>query len=252
MVAHNQKLIALISGVLSALLIALFLGSVAYASKQRSEAALERYGGQIVEICVAKRDLKAGHRLTANDIAYKKWPVSLLAGEPILKKNTLGLRDRRLAVAVVKGQPLNRETLARNLRKLDAIAEGYTAVTLETSSVRALGGEITAGMGVTVMTTLPSQKAEVLVDSAEVLSSSKQANREEETGLITGGSAPEITWVTLAIPDELVKEVVAASVADATYIVLPKDARAFSRDAASFSDDASATLATSGLNGGER
>lgn len=224
MTADKQKLAALACGIVSALMIGLFLASIAYANNRRNDALIDRYGGDSVEVCVARRNLKAGQRIEQDDIAYKKWPVALLVGHPILKRNTLAMRDRRLNRAVLQGEPFSLEQLRSARNRIDTIPEGYTAVTLETDSARALGGEITAGMIVAVMTTQEPLKSQVLVQKAEVLSSNTQSAQAKDESLIGGSSKGEIAWVTLAIPDKKVEAVVAASVADATYIVLPKDA----------------------------
>ena len=224
--ADKQKIISTLCGIVAALSIAAFLALVVHASHQRQNDLLARYGGSVVEVCVAKHNLKAGQRINQDDIAYQKWPVTLLAGHPILKKNMLALRDRRVSNSVLKGEPISREHIRSKVNRFDAIAEGFTAVTLETDSVRALGGEITAGMDVTVMTTRDPSTSKVLVQKAEVLSSNKQVAQAKESSFIGGSDKSEITWVTLAIPDAKVEEVVAASVADSTYIVLPKNENA--------------------------
>lgn len=220
--ADKQKTIAIACGVIAALSIAVFLMLVVHASRRWQNGLIARYGGPTVEVCVAKHNLKVGQAIKSSDVAYQKWPIALLAGHPILKKNTLALRDRRMSCFVLKGEPISREHLRLKVNRFDAISQGFTAVTLETDSVRALGGEITAGMDVTVMTTRDPSNSKVLVPKAEVLSSSKQTAQEKDSAFIGSSDKNEIAWVTLAIPDDKVEEVVAASVADATYIVLPK------------------------------
>lgn len=224
--SEKRTYIAALCGVGAVLSLGLFLWGIAHSVRARENDVIQRFGGRVVEVCVAKTDLKAGHRITSQDIVTKKWPVSLLPQNPILKKNMLALRDRRVNRPILKGEPFSRSKVNKDANRFDSIAAGFTAVTLETNSVRALGGEITAGMDVTVMGTSESKTAQVLVQKAEVLSSSRTAGQQKQNSLLGGSANGEIAWVTLAIPDEKVKEVVAASVSNSTYIVLPKNVTA--------------------------
>lgn len=235
--SEKHTYIALICGVGAALSIGLFLWGIAHSVRARENDVIQRFGGRVVEVCVAKTDLKAGHRLAPQDIVTKKWPASLLPQNPVLKKNMLALRDRRISRPMLKGEPFSQAKVNKNANRFDAIVPGYTAVTLETNAVRALGGEITVGMDVTVMATSEARTAKVLVQKAEVLSSNRTSGQQKQSSLLGGPDKGEIAWVTLAIPDEKVKEVVAASVTDSTYIVLPKDVMATVDGVSIFSDE---------------
>lgn len=223
--ARKHLLVAIGCGVGAAIFFGIFLGLLVHSSQQKQEKIVAQYGGEIVDVCIAKKTIKPGALLTPADYAYKSYPVSLLPQDAILKKSSLYIRNRRTSVVVFKGEVLTKSHLINSIHKNDEIPSGFTAVTLETDTVRALGGEITPGMHVTVMSTQDALKTKMLVNNVEVLSSNKQG--KEKSGSIIGGSdAKEISWVTIAIPDKNVQEVITASVAGATYLVLPKDPKA--------------------------
>lgn len=220
--ARKHLFIAIGCGLGAAIFFGLFLGLLLHSSQQKQERVIAQYGGEVVEVCVAKKTINPGSLLTSADYEYKTYPVSLLPQDAILKKASLYIRNRRTSVVVFKDEVLTKSHLAGSIQKNDEIPAGYTAVTLETDTVRALGGEITPGMHVTVMSTQDALKTKMLVNDVEVLSSNNQS--KEKSGSIIGGSdAREISWVTLAIPDKNVQEVITASVSGATYLVIPKN-----------------------------
>ena len=227
--ARKHLLIAMGCGLGAAIFFGLFLVLLMHSAEQKQENVIAQYGGETVEVCVAKNDLKAGSLVSPSDYSYKTYPVSLLPRDAILKKSSLYLRNRRTSVVVFKDEVLTKNHLVGSVHANDEIPEGFTAVTLETDTVRALGGEITPGMHVSVMSTQNALSTKVLVNDVEVLSSNKQSN--DKSGSIIGGSdGKEISWVTIAIPDRSVQEVITASVAGATYLVLPKDPHALLED----------------------
>jgi hypothetical protein len=127
---------------------------------------------------------------------------------------------------------------------LDCLAEGMTAVTLSTDAVHALGGELLQGMKVTLMGALPDGRVAELASDIEVLSANTasvtSAGSLAETGNDAGsnkgngrasllggstqsfGNGGDIHWVTLAIPEEQVSQILAAANANTVHLVLPK------------------------------
>lgn len=252
--ARKQTYYAIICGVIAAVLLGVFLMMLAGSSRQQYNNLIAQYGGDTVEACVAARSQKSGVLLKTEDFAFRKWPVVLLPEGALTKGDVLKIQDRRLTIEVVKGEVLTLSHFKKARDKNDVIANNMTAVTLETDTVRALGGEIKPGMRVTVMSTQDALKTVVLAQDVEVLSSNKQEDQEKSGSLIGGSNAErEMTWVTLAIPNPQVRSVVAASVADAAYLVMPKNPRATLKSELehSNSDDSKGTSQSARLFGGD-
>ena len=78
MAINKTKWGALACGLCCALCVALYLASVRGEVDAARAEALERYGGDQVEVCVAKRDLAAGEVVDASAVVTKMWVADLL------------------------------------------------------------------------------------------------------------------------------------------------------------------------------
>ncbi|MBK5211405.1 MAG: hypothetical protein JJE36_03735 [Coriobacteriia bacterium] len=203
-----------------------FVWGITTSSERDNRILFERYGGDIVEVCVATKDIKAGELISDKEIKTKSWVASLLPEKAVLGRNRLAIRNKRASEHIVKGEPISLLRVKDNANKMDEIPEGCTAITLQTDPVRALGGQAKAGMYVTLLDTSDTDRTSILAEHVEVLVSSTETDSKRSGTLIGSSSAPDITWITLSIPDELVAQVAAASSANATYIVMPKNSDA--------------------------
>lgn len=113
--------------VLAFLLSYLYVQQVqAQASAQRSEA-LERYGGEVVDLVVTTRDLSQGEVVRASDVTTKEWISDLAPSGAQTKKDAVV--GKRLTSTVPKGNPVCEVHFDWDSADLD-IPEGYVAVTL--------------------------------------------------------------------------------------------------------------------------
>ena len=209
MKSNKTMLIGAACGVLCALCVALYLVSVqGEVEKVRSEA-LARFGGDQIEVCVAKRDMTAGEVVDASAITTKLWVADLLPeGAVTDPAKIVGLR---LGSAIYKGEVIcgrRTETATASL----TVPAGQAALSLPARAVQAVGGSIEPGMQVDVYATGPSSTAPI-VQGALVLASSTSTGE--------GSQASDIAWITLAVNPENVQEVVAAAQQLELYFVLP-------------------------------
>lgn len=206
---NKTMLVGVVCGTLCALCVALYLISVqGEVEKVRSEA-LARFGGDQIEVCVAKRDLTAGEVVDASAITTKLWVADLLPeGAVTDPAKIVGIR---LGSTIYKGEVIcarRTETAATSL----TVPAGQAALSLPARAVQAVGGSVEPGMRVDVYATGPSSTAPI-VQGALVLASS--------TSVGEGGQASDIAWLTLAVNPESVQEVVAAAQQLELYFVLP-------------------------------
>jgi pilus assembly protein CpaB len=112
--------------------LALVLGALAASDVARREAALREQVGPAVDVLVARRELNAGRRVAAADLAVRHVPERFApAGAAPVPELLLG---RRLAVGVPAGTPLGEHLLAidpaagpgvrRGERAIDVVATG--------------------------------------------------------------------------------------------------------------------------------
>ncbi|MDR0308760.1 MAG: SAF domain-containing protein, partial [Coriobacteriales bacterium] len=220
----SKKLRLLIAGACG-LLAAVFL--FVYASGVRAEAAgardqaLAAYGGEQIEVYVADRDIAVGEQLSPSNVSKRVWLVDLLpAGASGEESGIIGqtVRVPMLANEVVVSSKLG--VSAEPFR----VPEGYCALSVPSDDVRAVGGAIQPGSQVALYATNGTQ-AKLLVAEVQVLATSSSPALGNVASLDTGtangtgsaysGSArstqQNLKWVTLAIEEERVQEIITAS-----------------------------------------
>ncbi len=223
---RRRLLIAGTAAVLSALLLGIFLHGSATAAERSQQKLLARYGGETAEVLVARRSLPSGTMLSVSQFEARTWPVSLIPDGALLKKDRAAILGKRTYAYCARGEILVRERIVSQPTRLDALKEGFTAVTLSTDAVHALGGEIRSGMRVTLMNTKVGGTVTPLATNIEVLSSSSNVQEDAEESsqnpLLGAGAADQINWVTLAVPAAQAAQVLTASETGAVYLVLEK------------------------------
>ena len=138
MAINKTKWGALACGLCCALCVAL-RGEVDAA---RAEA-LERYGGDQVEVCVAKRDLAAGEVVDASAVVTKMWVADLLPDTAVTDSSQI--IGRRLGSNVIKGEVLCFRRTEVSDSEL-AVPAGMAAISVPARPVQAVGGSVEPGM----------------------------------------------------------------------------------------------------------
>ena len=69
----KSKVIALVSGVVCAICVVLFMQSVQGGAEAQRAEVLAKYGGSQVDVLVAKRDISAGERVEPSMIESRSW-----------------------------------------------------------------------------------------------------------------------------------------------------------------------------------
>lgn len=221
-----------LSGVLALVAVALlgiFMWRISTAQARERENLLTHFGGEIVDVCVTTRDIKPGELIVASLVKTERRSAVLLPKDAITARDINKLIEKRASSLIIAGEPVLARRLHEKRHALDVLADGFSAVTIQTDPVRALGGEIEKGMRVTVLGTDIHSEIHVLATDVEVISSNTVKKKDGDSGtLMTGSSTPEIAWVTLAIPDKSVAGVVSASASNTVYLVMPEKAGALS------------------------
>lgn len=206
MAINKTKWGAVACGLCCALCVGLYLASVRGEVDAARTEALERYGGDQIEVCVAKRDLAVGEVVDASAVVTKLWVADLLPDSAVT--DVAQIVGKRLGSNIIKGEVI----CARRTEISDAalsVPEGLAAISVPARPVQAVGGSVEPGMEVDVYATGPVSTTK-LVNAALVLATSDAD---------AGGTVAE--WVTLAVAPERVQEVVAAAQNLELYFVLP-------------------------------
>lgn len=207
--ASKTTVAGLACGLACALCVGLYVVGVRAEVEEARAEALERFGGDQIEVCVAQRDLAAGEIVDGGAVATKLWVADLLPDGAITDVSQIV--GRRLGSSVIKGEVLCEQRTEAAESALN-VPTGKAAISVPARAVQAVGGSVEAGMLVDVYATGPVSTAK-LVAGALVLATSA-------SGEGTSGTAE---WVTLAVDPERVQEIVAAAQNLELYFALPAE-----------------------------
>lgn len=210
-----------------AVCVALYVGQVDAMGAEAQAEMLARYGGDQVEVCVAKRDIAAGEVLADSDIEMKMWIAALLPANAVANRNEAV--GQQLGSAILAGEVISSSRFGFESSDID-VPDGLTAISVPARDVQAVGGALKAGM-----------KADVYAVGAG--SATKIAAQVLILESFFSEGAASNAWVTLAVPPEKVEELVNAAENLELYFVLPSASAANATNAANANSAASAGAA---------
>ena len=186
-----------ICGVLCALCVLAYTQSVRGEAERARADALARYGGDQVEVCVAKRDIAAGETVDSGAVGKASEVVGAKASSTVLSGEVLSARRFGAASSAID------------------VPDGKVAISVPAKDVQAVGGAVSAGSSVDVYAT-GSAATQVLARGVNVLATSVGTDDRQASG-----SASKVTWVTLAVDPNQVEELVSAAQRTELYLTLP-------------------------------
>lgn len=205
---NKSLVIALACGLLCALCVGLYVGGLEQQSEQVRQEALARYGGDQLEVWVAARDLGPGDVIGANDVEVRLWVADLLPTGA--QTNQTVVVGQEVSAAIYEDEVITASRLGQQTLALD-VPQGLSAISVPAGEVETVGGALMSGMRPDVYATGASATT-LLVERALVL----EVSKAEGT---LGGSSNR--WVTLAVPESSVEELVRAAQNLSLYFVLP-------------------------------
>lgn len=222
----KAKVLSIACGVLCAACVLAYLQSVRGEADAARAEALERYGGEQLEVCVAKRDIAAGENVDAGAVETRLWVADLLPADALRSPDAVV--GRQATSSILAGEVLSSKRFDQ-LREQLEVPDGLVAVSVPAKSVQAVGGAVVAGSHVDMYAS-GSSSTEVLARNVLVLATSA-------SGAASGASA-DISWITMALEPESVQEVVAAAQRTELHFALPGAAASGHSAAASSSASA--------------
>ena len=205
--SRKTAILGLIAGAMCAVAVFVFTGQVQAQADSERAAALERFGGEQVQACVATSDIAAGETINTANVAEKVWVADLLPDKPVAYADALG---RQVTSPVVAGEVLSEKRFDQNSEHIE-IPEGLAAVSLPAEDVNAVGGAVERGMKVDIFLA-NSETAQPLASDVLVLSTSAGASTGQGRG---------ISWVTVAVEGDRVQEFVSAANKGNLYFAIP-------------------------------
>lgn len=200
-------IVGLVFGIVCALCVALYASLVQQEADSARAEAMERYGGEQVEVLVATKDIFPGETLTSSNTTMKTWLSDLLPEKCIT--NFDEVRGLQVSSLVIAGEAISSKRFSTEATPLN-IPEGCVALSVPAEDVQAVGGAITAGMQVDVYAT--GSETSRIGEGLLVLATNAES---------TDGGKANVSWVTLAVPLEQSQEFVTASQSMEIYFTLP-------------------------------
>lgn len=204
-------IIGIACGVLCAACVLLYLQDAGAQVDAARAEALDRFGGDQVEVCVAKRDIAAGEIVDAGSFEKRMWVVALLPDDPLTQDDDV--LGKQVTSTVLKGEVLTSRRFEEASSAVDVPGE-LTAVSVPARDVQTVGGALRPGMLVDVYAT-GSSSTTFIAHSVLVLATNASSHSK------TGNDS--VSWVTLALDPVNVQEVVAVAQTSELYFTLPGD-----------------------------
>lgn len=209
----SKRARSIAAGLIFGLLCAVCVGAYITQLDERANAAqaemLAKYGGDQIDVCVAKRDITAGSTITESDVETKTWIATLLPANAVTdKKNAVG---KRAGSTILAGEVVSESRFGFESTDIE-IPDGLVAVSVPSREVQAVGGAIGAGMTTDVYAVGGSSTTRI-APAVQVLA----------TSMSSGGEGASSAWVTLAVEPEIVQELVTAAETLEIYFTLPSE-----------------------------
>ncbi len=204
-------IVGIVCGIACAACVLLYLQDVGARAEAARAEALDRFGGDQLEVCVAKRDIATGETIDEGSIEKRMWVADLLPENPVtVSAEVVG---RQATSSILKGEVITPRRFEEALSAVE-VPDDLTAVSVPARDVQTVGGALRPGMLVDVYATGQSS-ALLVAHSVLVLSTNASGN--------TKGSTDSVSWVTLALFPENVQEVVSIAQSSQLYFTLPGD-----------------------------
>lgn len=206
----TRLIVSLVAGV-AAMACAFLYASGVRADLERSQSeVLSRYGGDLVKVCVASRDIDPGERIDETCVRTEEWVASLLPDDAQTSMRSVAGKRATSRIprnAVISPVYFETETAAIDVPK------GRVAVSVATDEEHAVGGVVSPGDYVDVYVSKDGVADRLC--GARVIDTSTAGD---------AGDSAVIEWATLALKPEDVKEFLAASTRGSINLVMPASA----------------------------
>ena len=206
---NRSVVVGLACGLACALCVGTYVSQVNEQATAAQAEMLAKYGGDQIDVCVAKRDILAGETILDGDVETKTWIATLLPVNAVTeKREAVG---KQAGSTILSGEVISSARFGFDTAEIE-VPSGLVAVSVPTREVQAVGGALAAGMTTDVYAVGPSSTVK-LASSVQVLATSMSSE--------ASSSSTASAWVTLAVQPKIVQELVTASENLQIYFTLP-------------------------------
>lgn len=211
-------------GLVCALCVLIYIQGMNEEAETARAETLARYGGEQVEVCVARRDIAIGEVVDAGSVETRLWISDLLPDKAV--RSIAQVEGKKVSSAICAGEVLVEQRFQVLETQLN-VPRGLTAVSVPAKDVQAVGGAIGVGNRVDIYAT-GGISTDIIARNVLVLATS--------AGTESKPADTKMTWITVAVRPELVQETVAAAQRTELYFTLPSTATSTPADSLSAED----------------
>ena len=226
--------VSLVCGVVCAACVGAYVYEVNADAEAARAEALERYGGEQLEVCVATCDLAPGEVIEESDVEMTLWLADLLPDDAVCDLDEAV--GQTVSTTILSGEVISSRRFGEVGSDLE-VPEGKVAVSVPAEDVQVVGGAVGAGTLVDMYAT-GSSTTSLLAEDVYVLATS--------TGEADEDSDEEVNWITIAVSPELAQSVVAAAQATELYFTIPAEEGGSAEDAEAEDEESSGGLFSGG------
>ena len=219
---RTRLLVSAIAGIAAAVISFTAISGAHQEAERARRETLEQYGGELVSVCVATRDIDPGEQIDDGNAVVTEWVSTLLPAEAVT--SLADVAGRTATARIPAHAPLSEAYFEQRESAVD-VPRGKVAVSVASDAEHAVGGVLERGDLVDVYVQ-GDALADKLTD-AEVI----------DTSALASGSA-DVQWVTLAVRPSAVRELLAAASGGMVTLAVPAEQEDGDRD----SDDAEESL----------
>lgn len=209
---NKVTIVGVLCGLACAVCVFVYIQGVRGEADSARVEALARYGGEQLEVCVAKQDIAAGETVAIGAVETRLWVADLLPEGAVRSSDSV--LGRKVSSTVLAGEVLSERRFQDSGSHLD-IPQGLTAVSVPAKDVQAVGGAVGAGSRADLYAT-GATSTDIIASDVLVLATS--------VGMSDGESSAKVSWITLAVQQEAVQEIVSAAQRTELYFTLPGSA----------------------------
>ncbi len=212
----RSTLVAICSGVLCALCVVAYMLQIKDQASASQREILEKYGGEQIEVCVATRDIAGGESVRDSDLETRMWIAGLLPDGAITKRSDIV--GKQLGSSVLKGEVFSSTRLQSASSVLD-VPDGLVAVSVPLDETSAVGGSLSPNQCVDIYAT-GSTTTTKIGENVQILETSNSGK----------SNSTDTKWITLAVEQDKVAELVSAAQKLELYVALPSTKNTTSKD----------------------
>jgi pilus assembly protein CpaB len=208
------------AGAIAAILAFVYVSGIRSEALSVREGVLDEYGGDIVEVLVATKDIEVGKIIATEDIGRMTWVADLLPGNVCVDEGDVV--GKAAGSVIYKNEPINGQRLGNRGQNLE-IPENLVAVTVPSADVSAVGGALNPGSVVNAYSEAGGKSRLLGQDILVLETSCSRADAASEASIFgSGGSGKgSISWITLAVTPASVEQLINASKGGGLYFTLP-------------------------------